>query len=486
MNNVDPACFNIISLCTGAAQLDRGAEAALAWHGIRTRVVAYCERDAPPCAAILARMEEESLEPAPIWAGNLESFPAREFHGKVDGITAGFPCQPHSVAGGRKGREDQRNLLPEILKIAESSGAWFCLLENVAGLKKEFDYITGLLLQRGWNCEWGTLAAADVGASHKRERWFGVAYRQHLPTGTKRWLESWQWANPATLHGSVPGQQGSELLAHGDHPNGGQPIAGRGSESGTAAAGDGTELGNAHKPGSQRRHQHAGKHPGELSAGQAGADMGGDVGNTAGDHERGDSFRKDGKGQQAGRSGGDLENPGCTQHGGSAHPQGIAGERASGGAGRTGSALGHCDCAGCAEGTGNDGSEEGPQPGCRAVPGGHGAQFHILPAFAPGPESPDWGRILSIAPWLAPALPVSPMAMREAWCAILGGAEVEAESSLCRLADGLGSTVDRALCYEGARTDLLRIAGNGVVPQQAAWAYFQLLPRAFAKPTKNE
>lgn len=332
MNHVDSPTLNLISFCSGAGALDIGVAAALAAHGIGARHVAFCEREAAPCATLRARMEDKALECAPIWGGNLEAFPGASFYGKVDGIAAGFPCQPHSVAGGRKGRDDERNLLPEILKQADASGTWILFLENVSGLKKEFDYITALLLQRGWNPEWGTLYASAVGANHRRDRWFCVAIHQRAPRSAQQWIESRRGAYQPTPDQPMSGRAGGNVLASGDDANGGQHQPERGAEGGTITGGssghvlaDSTggrqrkrrkpsgpgrqpdghqpELGDAHNAGLQGWDNDTGQHAGECLAGSPGPGV---VGHAAGDEQRRDSDPAHGPGIEAGRPGGPL------------------------------------------------------------------------------------------------------------------------------------------------------------------------------------
>jgi DNA (cytosine-5)-methyltransferase 1 len=96
----------------------------------------------------------------------------------VDCITAGFPCQPFSQAGSRLKTDDDRWLWPHIERIIGEVEPWLIILENVPGiLDGGAAPILGSLAQMGFNAEWGILAAADVGAPHKRARWFCVAVR---------------------------------------------------------------------------------------------------------------------------------------------------------------------------------------------------------------------------------------------------------------------------------------------------------------------
>ena len=101
------------------------------------------------------------------------------FRGKVDFITAGFPCQPFSTAGHLKGTNDSRWLWGSILEIIGQVRPSYLFLENVSNIINQFgafDEITKSLSKIGFNCEWSTLRASDVGANHHRNRAFIFAY----------------------------------------------------------------------------------------------------------------------------------------------------------------------------------------------------------------------------------------------------------------------------------------------------------------------
>ena len=102
----------ILSLFSGVGGLDLGVE--LACPG--ARVLGYCERDAYAASVLLARMEDEALEPAPVFS-DLCSFDGSPWSGAVDLIFGGIPCQPHSLAGKRQGAEDERDLVWEFLRV---------------------------------------------------------------------------------------------------------------------------------------------------------------------------------------------------------------------------------------------------------------------------------------------------------------------------------------------------------------------------------
>jgi len=103
----------------------------------------------------------------------------------VDLICGGFPCQPVSHAGKRKGDKDERWLWPEFLRIIREVRPRWVLAENVPGLLsvdpgRLFGGILRDLAESGYDAEWDIVSAADVGAPHLRERVFIVA---HADTG---------------------------------------------------------------------------------------------------------------------------------------------------------------------------------------------------------------------------------------------------------------------------------------------------------------
>lgn len=185
--------LNGIELFSGTGMLGEGFRAGIDYLGIPYRTVCHVEREAYPAAVLVARMEEGSMDAAPIWP-DVTTFDASAWRGKVDCIIAGFPCQDLSVAGRRAGLDGKRSgLFFEVTRIATDSGAWLMLLENVAGIatatatvmdpeegeldERAASRVVGELADLGWDAEWITLSASDVGASHGRARWFCIAWR---------------------------------------------------------------------------------------------------------------------------------------------------------------------------------------------------------------------------------------------------------------------------------------------------------------------
>lgn len=99
----------------------------------------------------------------------------------VDVVCGGFPCQPVSVSGKRKGQQDERWLWPEFARIIRGIRPRYVVVENVPGLLtvdggRLFGVVLGDLAACGYDAEWQVLSAAALGAWHRRERLFIVAY----------------------------------------------------------------------------------------------------------------------------------------------------------------------------------------------------------------------------------------------------------------------------------------------------------------------
>nr|WP_244327606.1 DNA cytosine methyltransferase [Roseibium sp. RKSG952] len=141
------------------------------------RTVGHVERETYAAAILVARMEEAALDPAPVW-DDVASFDGRPWRGAVDIVTAGYPCQPFSVAGKRRGADDPRHLWPHVSRIIGEIEPPFVFLENVAHhLRLGFPEVAGGLVGMGYRVAAGLFTAAEVGAPHKRERLFILAHR---------------------------------------------------------------------------------------------------------------------------------------------------------------------------------------------------------------------------------------------------------------------------------------------------------------------
>ena len=171
--------LDVISLCTGGGGLDLALDLAI--PGARS--VVMVEREAFAVAHLVAAMDAGLLAPSPIWS-DVRSFDGRPWRGLVDGLIGGIPCQPHSLAGRKRGSLDERDLWSSTRRIIAQARPWFVLIENVAGmLAAGDDDIAGAervwrdLRRLGFAVEVGLFTAEEVGDTQEGERLFilGVA-----------------------------------------------------------------------------------------------------------------------------------------------------------------------------------------------------------------------------------------------------------------------------------------------------------------------
>lgn len=220
----------ILSLCTGLGGLDIGVEIAAP----NARVVCAIERDAY-CSSILAQsMEQGHIPQAPIW-DNLYTFYGRPWRGAVDCITAGYPCQPFSVAGQKRGAADARHLWPEVFRIIGECRPPLVFLENVARDLQSLGYAVAAMVCR----------ASTVGAPHQRERLFALAVsdagREHIGQ-----LAEWIEQHAPERWDTELAHMGEGLAdSHGGLRQSGLLESLRGTQRGDAIGGAGEGVGNA-------------------------------------------------------------------------------------------------------------------------------------------------------------------------------------------------------------------------------------------------
>jgi DNA (cytosine-5)-methyltransferase 1 len=137
--------------------------------------VAYCERDGYAQQVLLSRMLTGELDAAPIW-DDVTTLRARDLP-VIDIIFGGFPCQDLSLAGKGAGLTGERSgLFFEIMRLLDETRAPSCFLENVPAIRtRGLPEVVEEFSRRGYRCEWNSLSAAEVGAPHKRDRWFLLA-----------------------------------------------------------------------------------------------------------------------------------------------------------------------------------------------------------------------------------------------------------------------------------------------------------------------
>lgn len=175
--------MNGLALCPGVGGLELGLELAFPAY----RGVCYVEREGFVAGVLAARMQDGDLATAPIW-DDVTTFDGRAWRGRVDCISAGFPCQPFSQAGKRDSTSDPRYLWDDIARIIGEVEPSIVCLENVRGLLSArfvpddddtrgevFGRVLADLAALGYVGAWRCLRAADVGAPHRRDRVFIIA-----------------------------------------------------------------------------------------------------------------------------------------------------------------------------------------------------------------------------------------------------------------------------------------------------------------------
>jgi DNA (cytosine-5)-methyltransferase 1 len=128
---------------------------------------AYCRK------VLAARQADGWLPEFPIYE-DVREFDGKPWRGRVDVVAGGFPCQPWSQAGKRKGADDPRHLWPEMARIVEEVRPRYVFAENVslAALEEPWRDLRGL----GYRVAPALcVAASDVGAPHLRKRWWLLA-----------------------------------------------------------------------------------------------------------------------------------------------------------------------------------------------------------------------------------------------------------------------------------------------------------------------
>lgn len=264
-----------LSLFSGIGGLDLASE----WAGFET--VGQCEMADYP-----TKILEKHWPDVPRWRDirtlTKEDFLARTGLRTVDIISGGFPCQPFSVAGKQKGREDDRYLWPEMRRvIAELEPRWV-VGENVPGiLRIAAKDVIADLESLGYHVLLLDFEAAAVGAFHRRERIAFVANRNDYGQSAAQERGSVD----ARVRGSAQGQEqageSAGLRAVGEHEDVAdgdglreQPAPGGQPESGDGSCNSGAHVADAHR----RELRHDGNHGRSLDREEHEAANAGDAG----------------------------------------------------------------------------------------------------------------------------------------------------------------------------------------------------------------
>ncbi|WP_295045165.1 DNA cytosine methyltransferase [uncultured Paracoccus sp.] len=357
---------------------------------------------------------------APVW-GDLRTFVGHGWRGHIDTILAGYPCQPFSAAGQRRGADDERHLWPDVARIAREVAPEWLFLENVAGhVSLGLETVLRDIWHMGFTPAAGLFSAGETGAPHERLRVFIVAHRKG---GDRRGEQSTGstgrgWPRLAGSGAELADADGGHASAERQQRGGEFGFQPEGRGTGAGAVGDAEGIGR--RQGRPQPEIRRGRDT-SASAGSAMADA--------------SCRRSDGQGS------GQVQQPWRTEAIGSGTT--MADARQPGPQGR--------------EQRGPSDERHGPQAH------GSAAQRGRPCLHPPGPAEADrWAVILGAAPYLAPAA-----SLRDclAWAgdlaaALEGPGGAQTKSRLCRMADGLA-----------ARSRALRGLGNGVHPLAAGYAW---------------
>lgn len=416
--NVALRAPRVLALCAGGGGLELGVRLAVP----DARTVCAVEIEATASLVLEARMEDRSLDSAPLWS-DLRTFDGAAWRGSVDLVTGGYPCQPFSNAGKRLGAADPRHLWPHVARIVNEIEPEWCFFENVgAHLRLGFREVAGSLHSMGYRVAAVLLTAQEVGAPHGRERLFILAHRdQQHGNGS---------GNAGTRRRPEPANGRLELADSASYGRHEERATAREDVGFVAASGDclDSQLADAERSSrsTEPRLEHQERAEVAVSAGCANHGVCRCLPNTG--HVPG--------------------------------PLSSSGEPDGAGRGTAASASGVDDSASVALGDTDIARLEGR---CISVDGGRDEWL----AWPPSPtDDAGWRTVLAKRPDLAPALSINEE--RELGITFPLAAK-KAQSSVRGVADGLVGSVDIA------RSDQLHILGNGVVPQQAAYALSLLL-----------
>jgi len=219
-----------LALCAGVGGLERGIESIIP----QSRTVCYVEGETYPASVLASKMEAGSLPKALIWS-NVRTFDGKAWRGKVSILSGGFPCQPYSKAGKQLADKDPRDLWPDFARIIGEVRPKFIFLENVANVVKwALPTVLEDLSEMGYDAAWCVVAASDVGAPHKRSRWFLFAHSNDASEYVMRFnepqsstqefegIDEKQLAHTNSQSYSKPQRTGGELRQKGSRLEGGK------------------------------------------------------------------------------------------------------------------------------------------------------------------------------------------------------------------------------------------------------------------------
>lgn len=148
-----------------------GFDLAASWMGWKN--IFQVEKD-EWCREVLAKHFPDTIR-----YSDIKEFNGDKYNGAIDIISAGFPCQPFSQAGKQRGKEDDRYLWPQIIRVIREIKPTFVLGENVPGIiSMALDTVLFDLESEGYATQTYIIPACAVNAVHRRDRVWIIAYSE--------------------------------------------------------------------------------------------------------------------------------------------------------------------------------------------------------------------------------------------------------------------------------------------------------------------
>jgi len=199
------AQLTAVEICAGAGGQALGLEQAGFRHA------AAVELDPDACETLRRNRGDEWK----IVEDDVANVDGRAYTG-VDLLAGGVPCPPFSIAGKQLGRDDDRDLFPQALRLVAEARPRAVLLENVRGLgARRFDGYRAQVLSRldglGYRAWWDLVSASDHGVPQLRPRFVLVAVG-------RPWAPAFRWPVPLKFRPATVGEALADLMASGHWP----------------------------------------------------------------------------------------------------------------------------------------------------------------------------------------------------------------------------------------------------------------------------
>jgi len=197
--------LTVVEICAGAGGQALGLEQAGFRHA------AAVELDADACATLRRNRGDDWK----IVEGDVASVDGRAYAG-ADLLAGGVPCPPFSIAGKQLGRDDERDLFPQALRLVAEIRPRAVLLENVRGLGgRRFDGYRERVLRRladlGYRAWWDVVHASEHGVPQLRPRFVLVAL-------AASWADGFSWPDPQPGPPPTVGETLADLMGAAGWP----------------------------------------------------------------------------------------------------------------------------------------------------------------------------------------------------------------------------------------------------------------------------